>query len=70
MFPNLRLCPGLVCYRQQLWVLAAPLAHQRRQSVDRYLYHSWNQVRGFGTALIAALVIGLVNATLGFILKI
>jgi len=28
------------------------------------------QVRGFGTALIAALVIGLVNATLGFILKI
>jgi putative membrane protein len=28
------------------------------------------QVRGFGTALIAAVVIGLVNATLGFILKI
>ena len=28
------------------------------------------QVRGFGTALIAAIVIGLVNATLGFILKI
>ena len=28
------------------------------------------QVRGFGTALIAALVIGLVNATLGFVLKI
>jgi putative membrane protein len=28
------------------------------------------EVRGFGTALIAALVIGLVNATLGFILKI
>ena len=27
-------------------------------------------MRGFGTALIAALVIGLVNATLGFILKI
>jgi putative membrane protein len=27
-------------------------------------------VRGFGTALIAAVVIGLVNATLGFILKI
>jgi putative membrane protein len=28
------------------------------------------EVRGFGTALIAALVIGLVNATLGLILKI
>ena len=28
------------------------------------------EVRGFGTALIAAIVIGLVNATLGFILKI
>jgi putative membrane protein len=28
------------------------------------------QVQGFGTALIAALVMGLVNATLGFILKI
>ena len=28
------------------------------------------QVRGLGTALIAAIVIGLVNATLGFILKI
>ncbi len=28
------------------------------------------EVRGFGTALIAALVIGLVNATLGFVLKI
>ena len=28
------------------------------------------EVRGFGTALIAALVIGLINATLGFILKI
>jgi putative membrane protein len=28
------------------------------------------QVRGFGTALIAAIVIGLVNATLGLILKI
>jgi putative membrane protein len=28
------------------------------------------QVRGFGTALIAAVVIGLVNATLGFVLKI
>ena len=28
------------------------------------------QVRGFGTALIAAIVIGLINATLGFILKI
>jgi putative membrane protein len=27
-------------------------------------------VRGFGTALIAAVVIGLVNATLGFVLKI
>ena len=27
-------------------------------------------VRGFGTALIASLVIGLVNATLGFVLKI
>ena len=29
-----------------------------------------SQVRGFGTALIAAIVIGLINATLGFILKI
>jgi putative membrane protein len=28
------------------------------------------QVRGLGTALIAALVVGLVNATLGFVLKI
>ena len=28
------------------------------------------EVRGFGTALIAALVIGFVNATLGFVLKI
>jgi putative membrane protein len=28
------------------------------------------EVRGFATALIAAIVIGLVNATLGFILKI
>lgn len=28
------------------------------------------QLRGFGTALIAALVIGLVNATLGLVLKI
>lgn len=28
------------------------------------------EVKGFGTALIAAVVIGLVNATLGFILKI
>jgi putative membrane protein len=28
------------------------------------------EVRGFGTALIAAVVIGLVNATLGFLLKI
>ncbi len=28
------------------------------------------EVRGFGSALIAALVIGLVNATIGFILKI
>lgn len=28
------------------------------------------QVRGFGTALIAAIVIGLINATLGLILKI
>jgi putative membrane protein len=28
------------------------------------------EVHGFGTALIAAIVIGLVNATLGFILKI
>jgi putative membrane protein len=28
------------------------------------------QVQGFGTALIAAIVIGLVNATLGFVLKI
>ncbi|MGH7765872.1 MAG: phage holin family protein [Candidatus Binatia bacterium] len=28
------------------------------------------QVRGFGTALIAAVVIGLVNATLGFVLKV
>jgi putative membrane protein len=27
-------------------------------------------VRGFGTALIAAVVIGLVNSTLGFVLKI
>jgi len=27
-------------------------------------------VRGFGTALIAAVVIGLINATLGFILRI
>jgi putative membrane protein len=27
-------------------------------------------MRGFGTALIAAVVIGLVNATLGFVLKI
>jgi putative membrane protein len=28
------------------------------------------QVRGFGTALIAAIVIGFINATLGFILKL
>src|SRR5689334_22018754 len=28
------------------------------------------EVRGFGTALVAAIVIGLVNATLGFVLKI
>ena len=28
------------------------------------------ELRGFGTALVAALVFGLVNATLGFILKI
>lgn len=28
------------------------------------------EVRGFGTALIASVVIGLVNATLGFVLKI
>ena len=28
------------------------------------------EVRNFGTALIAAVVIGLVNATLGFVLKI
>lgn len=28
------------------------------------------EVAGFGTALIAAIIIGLVNATLGFILKI
>ena len=28
------------------------------------------EVKGFGTALIAAAVIGLVNATLGFVLKI
>jgi putative membrane protein len=28
------------------------------------------EVRGFGTALIAAIVIGLVNATIGFVLKI
>ena len=28
------------------------------------------EVRGFGTALIASIVIGLVNATLGFVLKI
>ena len=28
------------------------------------------EVRGFGTALIAAVIIGFVNATLGFILKI
>ena len=28
------------------------------------------EIRGFGTALVAAVVIGLVNATLGFILKI
>jgi putative membrane protein len=28
------------------------------------------EVRGFGTALIAAVAIGLVNATLGFLLKI
>jgi putative membrane protein len=28
------------------------------------------EVRGFGTALFAAVVIGLVNATLGFVLKI
>ena len=28
------------------------------------------EVRGFGTALVAAVIIGLVNATLGFILKI
>ena len=28
------------------------------------------QVRGFGTALIAAIVIGLINATLGIVLKI
>ncbi|HEY6197166.1 MAG TPA: phage holin family protein [Candidatus Binatia bacterium] len=28
------------------------------------------EVRGFGTALLAAVVIGLVNATLGFVLKI
>jgi len=28
------------------------------------------EIAGFGTALIAALVIGLVNATLGFLLKI
>jgi len=28
------------------------------------------EIRGFGTALIAAIVIGLVNATIGFILKI
>lgn len=28
------------------------------------------QIRNFGTALIAALVVGLVNATLGFVLKI
>ena len=28
------------------------------------------EVRGFGTALIAAIVIGLINATLGFVLKI
>jgi putative membrane protein len=28
------------------------------------------EIRGFGTALVAAVVIGLVNATLGFVLKI
>lgn len=28
------------------------------------------EIHGFGTALIAAIVIGLVNATLGFVLKI
>ncbi len=28
------------------------------------------QVSGFGTALIAAIVIGLINATLGFVLKL
>jgi putative membrane protein len=28
------------------------------------------EIRGFGTALVAAAVIGLVNATLGFVLKI
>ena len=28
------------------------------------------EIKGFGTALIAAIVIGLVNATIGFILKI
>jgi len=28
------------------------------------------EVRGFGTALLAPIVIGLVNATVGFILKI
>jgi putative membrane protein len=28
------------------------------------------EIRGFGTALVASVVIGLVNATLGFILKI
>jgi putative membrane protein len=28
------------------------------------------EIKGFGTALIAAIVIGLVNATIGFVLKI
>ena len=28
------------------------------------------EIRGFGTALVAAVVIGMVNATLGFVLKI
>jgi hypothetical protein len=49
---------------------ANPLGDKHPESIDRCLYLSRHRGARIGTALIAAIVIGLVNATIGFVLKI
>ena len=49
---------------------ACSMAYKCRQLIDCRAYYTGVEVQSFGSALIAAVVIGLINASIGLFLKI